>query len=1702
MAQNIAQAVAQIRPDLTGFARSLREQLKAQIGLVGVEARSITVNVKLASGSKTALQAELNRIKGLTVEVTPILAQGAKTRLATQLGTVPIQVSLAKGRANEIGQAIAASTASSQVGVTAAAGATPGTAGLASAQASVLRATEAQAKAQANLTRIEADAAATTNDLTAARLRLSTADATLEASTQRLSVAQSKLDAERAAATAASPAALQEQQRLQALEASAAAEKLAAENATIAAAARSASSQASIAAQKAVTNASISSAKAQDIEKRAAVATTEVKQRLAVINEQLAVAEKTENAETIRAIGLDQAQTSALLAQVEAARLLAQVNVRRDVAQGIGDPATIREAGLARVEQQKLLIELNKAEAAALEANNVALRQNIIATRGYVEAQIQRIAVVESEITVENERAAVVARNELARRQLAASVNPEIALVSQKARLLALENSLTEAIARFTIANTGATTSQIESLAATRADVIATREQIVAKIAASEAIAAQTVTQSQALRGATATGAGFLGLRGAVLSASSGFLAATIAVTAFAKTIQTAANLQQSLNVFQSVAEATGDEMDAAAASARELGADLTLPATSANDAAQAMTELARAGLSVQDSLDGARGVLQLAAAANISVGDAATIVATELNAFELAGVQATRVADLLAGAAKSAQGEITDFALAFQQVATIANQVELPIETTTAILTQFAKAGLRGSDAGTSLRTMLLRLVPTTKSASEEMAKLGIELDEQVPIGAQFLDLVDQYTAALAKLGPVAQQESLTKIFGQDAIRGATIALTDGHQALVQIEKDITKPGIAAEQAAARMKGFSGSIEGLKSEIETFAGTLGSTLLPALTGVAQDLSIIVKTADEAVNAIKQLGDIGIGGVTAGNIAKQITTPLAGIGLVVGAGVGFNKIREALRDRKAQKLAAVEAAEAETAAAAAAVTRDNIVQSSAIKTAGVQTAASAEAATAARVASAAGASAWESAGAVIIRGTRLQSGAQIVAAQEVEAANIRAAGRSAAAWKLTGAAILASAKASATARVLAVGAGLAVAGSLAEQSGNDTLQRAGGLASAVGTGAVLGSFIPLPVVGTVGGAIVGGTAFGTLELLNQAKKSSKENQAKLAAAWQAMTPAEQREFIAEQFPNLAEDSQGRPITFETDVEEMLARTGVKEVHRNTGRLASQTIGGETTSAREFVKSVGGLNQEDKKALDAVRALRAQRRQTRAEILDDAISSPFETFLGSEQEKAQAFLGGIHRFFPTANLVQAAVGGLTQKELEVNATVAQLAGTQDEQTAALVALNAANQRTINQLLSQLDPGNAFAAMIKGKGVSLDKVFAELNKVIPKAQQTQQALIQLLNTDPLSLVLSGIDAAATPGLGDDVTQAQKEAANARKKLEEARAGGLKGDDLRPFIVGAREARAKIQTAQQAVTTKAQSDADKAKADAQAAADAQIDALRFAADKAGNVGKAEDALLAALKAQVDKAKENTPEYTRAQIAYQTEIDKHIAAVAGMANARKGLRDARVDFALEIAKSTPGTDDEIKILRQKITNDRQDILDIQDQIKSEHLAGQKLIDAQVKILAERREIFGFQQEIKGVTGSAGGLSIGSIFQSAIENFREFGGGREIGSDTPLSAQDVRGVLAQNLIRNAPQAQLDKLLARFHQDSTQQATSQLDETRITNDLLRRGFRLGARAGTGQIRYGIGGARAVNNENEFIPGNLNSWRGN
>lgn len=392
------------------------------------------------------------------------------------------------------------------------------------------------------------------------------------------------------------------------------------------------------------------------------------------------------------------------------------------------------------------------------------------------------------------------------------------------------------------------------------AEAVKQREAVKTALAeqrAGQAAADRARRQEQALRGGGATILSRLGARGATLAAGGEFLAGAALVTALAGAVDAAADFEVQLNLIEATAGATREEMEAIASTARELGRDITLPAVGANDAAAAMQELAKAGLNVQDSIAGARGVLQLATAGQIENAQATELVASALNAFGLAGTQAVRVADLLTGASIESQGSISDMGVALQQSAAAARQAGLSLEDTVALLTILARNGLRGSDAGTSLRTSLIRLINPSKKAQEELDRLNVRIrDAQGNIRPE---IYNDLANALNSLGAGGRDKALATIFGQDAFRAAAILGREGTTGLNEMRTATQEAGLAAEIAGARTEGFAGTVESLKNSSETLGVSIGTALIPPLDILLQSFGANIMVINKFIDAIGRL---------------------------------------------------------------------------------------------------------------------------------------------------------------------------------------------------------------------------------------------------------------------------------------------------------------------------------------------------------------------------------------------------------------------------------------------------------------------------------------------------------------------------------------------------------------------------------------------------------------------------------------------------------------------------------------------------------------------------------------------------------------------------------------------------------------------------------------------------------------------------
>ncbi len=351
----------------------------------------------------------------------------------------------------------------------------------------------------------------------------------------------------------------------------------------------------------------------------------------------------------------------------------------------------------------------------------------------------------------------------------------------------------------------------------------------------------------------SAAGKGFVAGAAAAIVAGgliqAGVKAAEMVLSGFKSVMDTGIDFSRTVNNFKGVTEANDTQTRQMATAARALGADTTMAGVSASDAARAMTELAKAGFTVDQAIGSARGTMQLATAAQVDAAQAAEIQANAMNAFGLKAADAAHIADVLANAANGSSTDIAGIGLSLAQVGGVAAGFGQSIEETATAIAMLAKMGIKGSDAGTSLKTMLVQLRNPSDQSAQAMDELGLKVNDANGQLISMRELFRQLGDAKSRMPTDVFQQDLATLFGTDAIRAPLLGSVQVFDELYGV---VNRVGTAAATARTQMDGWPGVVEGVKNSTEalklslfdvfnTPAGQdLGNKLVSGLDGMVQ----------------------------------------------------------------------------------------------------------------------------------------------------------------------------------------------------------------------------------------------------------------------------------------------------------------------------------------------------------------------------------------------------------------------------------------------------------------------------------------------------------------------------------------------------------------------------------------------------------------------------------------------------------------------------------------------------------------------------------------------------------------------------------------------------------------------------------------------------------------------------------------------
>lgn len=311
----------------------------------------------------------------------------------------------------------------------------------------------------------------------------------------------------------------------------------------------------------------------------------------------------------------------------------------------------------------------------------------------------------------------------------------------------------------------------------------------------------------------------------------------------------------------------------------------------SATDAGNAITELAKGGLTEADIKAGAlKTTMDLAASSGMDLGEAANVVVQAMGAFGLSANESAEAANALAGAAAASSTDVEPLTQALAQCSAGAKNAGWSIQETTAVLARFADAGIEGSDAGTSLKTMLQRLAAPTDSAATMIEQLGIQTRDSNGelLGAS--EIAEELQNKLGGLDSASRDAALSTIFGSDAMRAATVMMDSGTEGIQKYINAANDQEAAQRLANSQMSDGSRAIEELKGSLETAAIQIGDTLAPIVQKVAELITALVNKFSALPEGVQQvIVVVGILVATLGPLLMVIGQISLGISAVAGA---------------------------------------------------------------------------------------------------------------------------------------------------------------------------------------------------------------------------------------------------------------------------------------------------------------------------------------------------------------------------------------------------------------------------------------------------------------------------------------------------------------------------------------------------------------------------------------------------------------------------------------------------------------------------------------------------------------------------------------------------------------------------------------------------------------------------------------------
>lgn len=327
------------------------------------------------------------------------------------------------------------------------------------------------------------------------------------------------------------------------------------------------------------------------------------------------------------------------------------------------------------------------------------------------------------------------------------------------------------------------------------------------------------------------------------------------AVEAAEYVVEVGSSFEAGMSEVEAISGASGSELEALEDKAKSLGSSTKFSAT---EAASAMTNMSLAGWSVNQTLSGIDGVLQLAAASNMDLADASQIVTDNISTFNLEASQSTHLADMMAYAQANSSTTAAELGEAYKNCGANMNAAGQDIETTTSFLEALANNGLRSSEAGTSLAAIMRDLTSKMKDGKIAIGDTSVTVMDSNGNFRDMTDVLKDVESATDGMGDAQKQSALMATFTSDSIKGLNMLLNTGADQVAGYEESLRNcSGAASDMADTMQDNLQGKLTELSSATEGLGIAVYDYISGPLQGGVELLTDVVSGLTDAITPQK-----------------------------------------------------------------------------------------------------------------------------------------------------------------------------------------------------------------------------------------------------------------------------------------------------------------------------------------------------------------------------------------------------------------------------------------------------------------------------------------------------------------------------------------------------------------------------------------------------------------------------------------------------------------------------------------------------------------------------------------------------------------------------------------------------------------------------------------------------------------------------